>query len=126
MRRASTLAAVTLAAGASLAQAQMGRTLDWPTYGNDPQRSGWERSDARFTKDDVAKTFTLLSKVKPTQTPKGPAMLMPPVIIGNLIGYRGFKELAFIAGSDDSLQVMDVDLNRLYWERKFPYEGSVP
>lgn len=126
MKKISAALAVTLAASAGLSQAQMGRTLDWPTYGNDPQRSGWEKSDARFTKDDVAKNFHLLSKVKPSQTPKGPAMLMPPVIIGNLIGYRGFKELAFIAGSDDSLQVMDVDLNRQYWQRKFDYQASVP
>jgi hypothetical protein len=36
-----------------------------------------------------------------------------------LIGYRGFKELAFVAGSGNSLWSIDSDLDRMYWEKHF-------
>ena len=107
---------------AGLLHAQMGRTLDWPTYGGDIQRSGWEKSDARFTKDDLAKNFQLLWKMQQ----KGSRSLSAPVVVGNLIGYRGFKELAFVGGSDDSLYVMDSDMNRMYWQTKFVPPTEVP
>jgi hypothetical protein len=98
---------------AGVALGQMGRSLDWPTYGSDAQRSGWEKQDARLTKDEVAKgSVKLLWKMQQKRSHS----LMAPVLIGNLIGYRGFKELAFVGGSDDSLYVMDSDLNRLYWQ----------
>ncbi len=101
------------------AVAQIGRSLDWPTYGGDGQRTGWEKSEVRFTKSDIATTFQLLWKQKFEPRQKGSRSLMPPVVIGTLVGYRGFKELAFIAGSDDSMTVIDSDLNRLYWDRRF-------
>ena len=101
---------------AGLASAQIGRTLDWPTFANDPQRTGWEKSDARFTKDEVAKNFQLLFKMKTEG--KQSRSLMPPVIVGTLVGSRGFKELAFFAGADDSMMVVDADLSRIYWQRR--------
>ena len=105
-------------------RAQMGRTLDWPTYGGDAQRTGWEKSDARIDKEGLAKNFQLLWKMQQ----KSSRALMTPVILGNLIGYRGFKELAFIGGADDALYVMDADMNRMYWQTKFvpPAEQPAP
>lgn len=91
------------------------QALDWPTYGGDPQRTGWEKSDALVMRGDMAKQFQLLWKMRQ----KGSPSLMSPVLIGRLIGYRGFKELAFVGGSDDTLYVMDADMNRLYWQTKF-------
>lgn len=108
--------AMILTACTAAAHAQIGRTLDWPTLGNDPQRSGWEKSDSRFNKDDIAKGFQLLWKFKPD--PKNAPRYSPPVIVGTLVGSRGFKELAFIGGSNDSLYAFDVDLNRIYWQRQ--------
>ena len=111
---------VTLLASAAALHAQ---ALDWPTASADAQRTGWEKSDPLITKEDVAKKFQMLWKIRP----KSPG-LMAPVILGRLIGYRGFKELAFIGGSDDSLYVQDVDMNRLYWQTKFvpPMESAAP
>jgi outer membrane protein assembly factor BamB len=111
-----------LIASSALLEAQMGRTLDWPTYGGDLQRSGWEKSDARIVKDDFAKSFQLLWKLQQ----KSSRSLMAPIVLGNLIGYRGFKELAFIGGSDDALYVMDSDMNRMYWQQKFVPPADQP
>src|SRR5512146_1930498 len=114
MRKASMLVVLTLS-GACLAGAQIGRSLDWPTFGGDLARTGWEKSDTNFKKDEIAKTFQLLWKLKPAAAAKGQHALMPPIVIGTLVGSRGFKELAFISGTDDALYVIDADLKRMYW-----------
>lgn len=96
----------------------MGRTTDWWSYGGDAQRTGWEKNEQKFTKDDV-KDFRLLWKMKLDNSQKGPGALMAPVIVGNLIGSRGFKELAIIAGSSNRLWAIDSDLARMYWHKDF-------
>ncbi len=42
---------------------------------------------------------------------------MPPVVFGTLIGYRGFKELGFVANATGDVWAIDVDLDTIYWER---------
>lgn len=101
-----------------MVNAQIGRSLDWPTFGGDLARTGWEKADVNFKKDAIAKDFQLLWKLKPSTPAKGQHALMPPIVIGTLVGYRGFKELAFIAGTDDALYVMDADLKRMYWQKR--------
>lgn len=95
-----------------------GRPLDWPTYGGDARRTGWQRSDLRITKDNV-KDFQLVLKRKLEGTETGPHSLTPPVIIGLLISYKGFKELGFVANSAGDLWSIDVDLNRQFWKKRF-------
>src|SRR5579863_7973293 len=122
MRATILLSTALLLGSSTVLHAQMGRTLDWPTLGGDLQRSGWEKSDARIVKEDVAKSFQFLWKMQQ----KSSHSLMSPIILGNLIGYRGFKELAFIGGSDDALYVMDSDMNRMYWQQKFVPPAEQP
>lgn len=101
---------------AGLTEAQIGRTFDWYTAAGDAQRSGWERSDTKFTKDGV-KDFKLVIKEKLVTDKKESTYLLPPVVFGTLIGYRGFKELAFVANSSGDVWAIDVDLDRIYWQR---------
>lgn len=112
MRTVAALFCLTLAASCN-ADAQ-GRPLDWPFYGGDAQRSGWEKTDSRITKENI-KDFKLVLKRKLEKA--GAASLTPPVVIGNLISYKGFKELAFVAGSSGTLWSIDVDTDRLFWEK---------
>jgi outer membrane protein assembly factor BamB len=113
MRKFSALAVISLAC-AAMANAQ-GRPIDWPSYGGDAQRTGWEKSDSRITKENI-KEFQLVLKKKLGEQ-KGPHSLTPPVVIGNLISYRGFKELALIAGSSGDVWALDADLERLFWRK---------
>lgn len=98
--------------------AQSGRASDWWSQAGDAQRTGWERQDQTFTKAEV-KDFRLLWKMKLEGKAGAPSALRPPLIIGNLIGSRGFKELAIVAGGTDNLWVIDADLARMYWTRDF-------
>lgn len=93
--------------------------IDWPVFGGDSQRSGWEKSDTRITHENV-KDFELLLKRKFAYAHTGPRSLTPPVIVGLLISYRGFKELAFVGDASGAVWSVDADLNRVFWKRQFP------
>ena len=86
---------------------------EWTTSGFDAQRSGWLRADARLTKDAVQKgEFAFLWKMKFDNANRQLNSLTPPVLLDRLIGYRGFKSLAFFGGSDDRVFAIDTDLAR--------------
>lgn len=101
---------------AGLTQAQIGRTFDWYTAAGDNQRTGWEKSDTKFTKEGV-KNFTLVAQMKLEGKGKGANYLMPPIVFGTLIGYRGFKELGFVANAAGDVWAIDLDLDTVYWQR---------
>ena len=104
--------AVIFLAFAGMASGQI-RPIDWPLYGGDAQRTGWEKGDSRITKENV-KDFQLVLKRKLGNKSQS---LTPPVVIGRLISYRGFKELAFVAGASDNLWAIDADMDRVFWQR---------
>jgi PQQ-like domain len=94
-----------------------GRPLDWPFFGGNAQRTGWEKNDYRITRENV-KDFQLVLKRKLGTNLNGPRSLSPPVVIGLLISYRGFKELAFVSDSHDELWSIDADLERVFWKKQ--------
>ena len=123
MNNTSVLAVLSLACTA-MANGQV--AMDWPTLGGDAQRTGWAKADDRITKENV-KDFKLVLKRKfDTLKEKGPRSLAPPVVMGRLISYKGFKELAFVAGSSDDLWSIDVDLNRIFWHKHFETAADTP
>jgi outer membrane protein assembly factor BamB len=99
--------------------------IDWPSLGNDAQRTGWEKSDSSITKDNV-KTFQLVMKMSLDAKLKGDRSLSSPVVLGRIISYRGFKELAFVEGADDHLWAIDADMNRIFWEKTFDKPKHTP
>jgi hypothetical protein len=124
MRTFFALAVIGLGA-AWVANAQLGRSIDVWTYGGDAQRTGFVKTDGRFTKDDV-KNFQIVWKVKLEDQPKGFRSLTPPAMIGILISYRGFKELAFVGGSSDNFYAINSDLGKLFFHRPLTYSSEIP
>jgi PQQ-like domain len=98
---------------------------NWPTYGGDAQRSGWEGTDTSISRDSV-KNFQLLWKIKLETQPRGMRAIMPPLILGRLISYRGFKELAFVATNADIVYAIDADLGTMFWQRHLEYSSREP
>ena len=117
--RGFTLVVLISFAGAGITEAQ----IDWPSFGGDSQRTGWERSDTRITRENV-KDFELVLKRKFPDPHAGPLSLTPPVVVGLLISYRGFKELACAADGSDTIWSLDADLNRVFWKRQFGSEKA--
>ena len=109
---------------AAFANAQ-GRAGNWSAYGGDAQHSGWERADPRITSANV-KDLQLLWKMRVEPAAKGLRPLLPPLILGNTITYRGFKELAIVAASSDIVYAIDADLGRMFWQKHLEYSTLEP
>ena len=65
---------------------------DWPMQNGNPQRNGWAKSEHLISKQNVAR-LELLYKYRVEGQLSGPYSLTVPIINGNLITYRGFKEM---------------------------------
>jgi hypothetical protein len=123
VRAGATLIAITITS-AALLQAQF-RSSDWVTSGFDAQRTAWVRTDARLTPAAVQKgEFKFLWQQKFDNDARQLNSLTEPVLQDLLIGYRGFKALAFIGGSNDKLFAIDTDLNRPYWTVTLNYAAA--
>lgn len=111
---------------AVVAQAQRGPSNDWVTENADAQRTATVKVDAKINKDSVAKpgAVQLLWKLKLKNTPRGLHNLTPPATLERLIGYRGFRMLGFVAGSDNNLFTIDTDLGRMEWEKHLNVTAS--
>jgi len=98
---------------------------DWPMPSGGPQRNGWARSERMLTKENI-KSLKLLYKYQADNVARGTNSLTPPIINGNLITYKGFKEMLMFGASADKVFSVDADLNKLIWESKMPYKGDTP
>ncbi len=98
---------------------------NWTTFGGDPQRSGWERIETAISKDTV-KDLQLLWKMKLESQPKGTRPIMPPLIVGRVISYRGFKELAIVGTGSDIVYAIDADLGKMFWQKHLEYSTAEP
>jgi outer membrane protein assembly factor BamB len=104
------------------AQARAG---NWTTSAGDAQRTAWVRSDARLTKEAVRDgEFQFLWKAKFENDPRQLNSLTEPILQDLLIGYRGFKALAFVGGSADRVFAIDTDLARPYWTTHVTYAAA--
>ena len=90
-----------------------------------PQRNGWARSERYIKKENVS-GLQLLYKYKADNLARGLNSLTPPIINGNLITYRGFKEMLIFGGSSDKVFSVDADLNMLLWQSRIEYRGDKP
>jgi outer membrane protein assembly factor BamB len=122
MRKVLLFSSIVLFAAFAAAQSRGG---NWQTYGGDAQRSGWQGADPRIVKDTI-KDLQLLFKVKLEFQPKGLQPLMPPLILGRLISYRGFRELAFVGSNADMVYAIDADLGTIFWQKHLEYSTRDP
>lgn len=96
---------------------------DWASQSGNPQRDGWARGEEQIVKDKV-QDLKLLYKTKLDNDSKGLAALTSPIILSNLITYRGFKEMLFVGGSSDNVYSIDAALNRLLWKTHLETKGE--
>ena len=107
-------------AGTKPAGAQRGGA-EWITNGADAQRSHWIPTDPKISPASLAKPgFQLLWKVKLNNEAVQLNSLTPAVLIDRYIGYRGFRSLAFLGGSSNSIYAVDTDLSRIEWQHRLP------
>jgi outer membrane protein assembly factor BamB len=112
------LAVVLAVAAGGAAQAQGRGGPNWTTTSGDAQRTSWVKTDPRISKESVQKPgFQLLWKTKLENQPRQLESLTQPLLLSNIISYKGFKALAFVGGSSDNVYSIDYDLNKIFWKR---------
>ena len=92
---------------------------NWPGVNGGPQREGWARPEAMLSRDTIGAVQLLYSR-KLDNRNRGTQALTPPLVLGNLISYRGFKEMLFLGGSSDIVYSIDAVLNRILWSTQLP------
>ena len=98
---------------------------NWPGVSGGPQREGWAKPELMMSRNTVGAVQLLYSR-KLDNRNRGTQALTPPLVLGNLISYRGFKEMLFLGGSADIVYSIDAELNRILWSTPLPVAASTP
>ncbi len=98
-------------------------SASWPTFGGDPQRSGWAKDETALSADSV-KGLQLLWKLKLENEPKQLNSLTSPVVINPVYTNHGAQTYVAVGGSSDNLFVVDADSGQIVWHKHF--ENSAP
>jgi outer membrane protein assembly factor BamB len=126
----ATAFAITLSLGIAIhAQGRGGG--EWTTSAFDAQRTGWVRNDPRISPQTMVKpgefgAFKFLWKLKLEHDPKAATALTPPVLLDRIIGFRGFKSVAFVATQSETVHAIDYDLGTTLWKYHINYNASPP
>lgn len=98
---------------------------EWTTGAFDAQRTNWVRTDVRISREALQDgSFKLLWKHQFPGETRQLESLTQPVLQDFLVGYRGFKSLAFFGGADDVLFSIDTDLAKPYWTTHLTYAAA--
>ena len=90
---------------------------EWTTTNGNAQRTGSQKTDPKIRVDTVAKSFQCLWKLNTDNSAKGSNSLSAPSLMNNVIGWKGFRALEFVAGSSDNVVGVDSsDLGRFEWK----------
>jgi len=119
------------AAMAGVLHAQGRGGAEWTTSSYDAQRTGWVRTDPRISVQTMTKagefgTFKFLWKLKLEHDPKAPTTLTQPVLIDRIIGFRGFKSIAYVATQSETVHAIDYDFGTTLWKYHVNYTASPP
>jgi outer membrane protein assembly factor BamB len=94
------------------------QSADWPTFGHDPQRSGWAFEEKALTQESVA-GLGLKWKVQLKNEPKSLVSLMTPVVAGDVRTAQGIKTVVYVAGSSNTLVALDAESGQVIWSQTF-------
>jgi len=91
---------------------------DWPTFGHDPQRSGWAFEETTLSPDNVA-GLELKWKVQVKNDPKSLTALTAPLVASGVTTAQGRKTLVYVAGSSNNFFALDAENGSIVWSRTF-------
>ena len=105
--RAMTVAACA-AIASSLVHAQGRGGVEWTTGSYDAQRTASIKNDPRISVQTMQKAgdfgaFKFLWKLKLEYDPKAATALTQPILLDRIIGFRGFKSIAFVGTQSETV-----------------------
>jgi len=107
---------------ATLLPAQPGRG-SWTTFGGDPQRTGWNKTETDLNLANV-KQIKLEWSVKLDSEPKALSNLTAPLLRASVATPKGVKDLVIVAGVSNKVFVVDGDTGKIFWEKTLSVEGA--
>ena len=108
-----------LLAGPALAQEkQAPASGDWLTWGGDPQRSGWAKSERILSKDNVS-GLTIKWKAQLDTTPKFEVLstLTAPLVAEGITTPQGTKDVVIVVAGDDTVNAIDAATGKILWKK---------
>jgi len=98
---------------------------EWTTAFGDAQHSSWVRSDPKISTASLQKPgFQSLWKMKLHNDTHELNSLTPPVLLDRLVGFRGFKSIAVVGASADTVYAIDFDLGKPLWTFVLNYSAD--
>jgi outer membrane protein assembly factor BamB len=98
---------------------------DWPTWGHDQERTGWNRTETGLTKTNVSRLGVVWSTTLSTPpTDIVLSTLTAPVGLAGVATPQGAKDMLFLLGADDTLFAVDANDGKVIWQKTFP--NAVP
>ena len=97
----------------------------WPTFGGDPQRTGWAKDETVITKAN-ARNLQLDWKLQLDNQPKELNGLTSPIVIEPVYTSHGAQEYVIVGGSDDNLYAIDADTGKIVWQKHFINSAPPP
>jgi outer membrane protein assembly factor BamB len=91
---------------------------DWPTFGHDPQRSGWAFGEETLNVKNVS-GLQLLWKTQLKNEPKSLTALTAPVVAEGISTASGEKTVVYVAGSSDEVYAIDAQTGKILWSKNF-------
>ena len=88
---------------------------DWPTFGHDPQRSGWAHSEKAFTVDNVS-NLELRWKTKVENEGNLLFGLTVPVVALDVTTTSGVKNVAYVVGKQGTIFALDSESGEIVWQ----------
>ncbi len=93
---------------------------EWSTSGGDAQRSGWIRKDPLVNKAAMGTgKFGFLWKLQLNNQARQGTYLSNPSLVGNAMGFKGFRSLTMYAAPSNTIFAVDNDFGTLYWDKHF-------
>ncbi len=119
------------AIGSSLIHAQGRGGVEWTTGSYDAQRTASIKNDPRISVQTMQKAadfgpFKFLWKLKLEYDPKAATALTQPILLDRIIGFRGFKSIAFVGTQSETVHAIDVDMGAPLWKYHINYSASPP
>jgi outer membrane protein assembly factor BamB len=105
-----------------LSQAQFGRG-SWTTFGGDPQRSGWNKTETDLTLESVKRLKLEWSIQLPSEA-KALTNLTTPLVRASIATPRGVKDMVIVAGVSNQVFVVDGDTGKMFWQKTLSAEGT--
>src|SRR5580692_4581760 len=98
-------------------------SADWASSSGNPQRDGWQRADDKLSRASAANGGLkwLYSYKVDTKAQR----MGTPVLLGNIIGWKGFKALLFVGGNSDVYSI-DFWTGKPYFKTHLDYSSDKP